>query len=152
MNRNLLVALLIGGVLVVGAVAFFSTAGDVAPTPTPTPTPTPVPVTPPVSPNPAVNPPATAPTPAPASPARVSVAIENYQYLPKTITVKKGTVVTWTNKDAVAHTVTSTSGSVLNSPYFGKNQTWSYTFDTVGTYDYKCAPHPYMTGRVVVTN
>lgn len=30
--------------------------------------------------------------------------------------------------------------------------TWSTTFDTEGSYEYHCHPHPYMTGRVTVTD
>ena len=107
-----------------------------------------------------------APQPAPAPEPGVSVdvnigtqvgtanvGIVNYQYYPKTLTVKKGTTVTWTNEDAAAHTVTSIGANlILNSALFGENKTYSYTFNEVGTFDYYCKPHPYMKGTVVVTN
>jgi amicyanin len=80
-----------------------------------------------------------------------TVSIENYAYSPASITVKKGTTVTWTNNDSVEHTVTVDSGSGPQSELFGKGKTYSYTFDTVGTFSYHCQPHPYMKGTVTVT-
>jgi len=32
----------------------------------------------------------------------------------------------------------------------GHAESWSYTFEAEGTYDYMCTPHPYMKGQVVV--
>lgn len=81
----------------------------------------------------------------------VAVDIENFTYLPSPLTVKKGTTVTWTNRDTVAHDVVSVTGSVLKSPLFTQGQSFSYTFDVVGTYDYYCTVHPRMLGRVIVT-
>jgi plastocyanin len=87
------------------------------------------------------------------SPAAVSkITITNYAFSPSNITVTKGTTVTWTNKDAVAHTVTETDGK--NGPKSGdlnQNQTYSFTFNQVGTFKYDCSLHPYMTGTVTVT-
>lgn len=128
------------GVLVVGGIGFYwyQSQGPIAP-----PAPSSGNIIPPVP---------DAPNPSPISPAPVSADILNYQYTPKTITVKVGTTVTWTNKDTVAHTVTVTgSGGGPDSTLFGQNQTYSYTFDKAGTYPYYCKPHPYMKGTVVVT-
>lgn len=103
--------------------------------PTPAPTPTPVSQTPP---------------PPPAPPATVSVSISNFAFSPSTITVKKGTIVKWTNNDSAPHTVTGISiGPVSDTLLNG--QTYSYTFDTIGSFDYNCGFHSSMTGRVVVT-
>ncbi len=81
------------------------------------------------------------------------VDILNYIYTPETITVKVGTTVTWTNRDSMAHTVTTYGDApeVIDSGLFGKGESFSFTFDTPGIYDYLCEPHPYMKGRVVVT-
>src|SRR4051794_5659717 len=38
------------------------------------------------------------------------VTIQNIAFAPANITVKKGTSVTWTNQDAVEHTVTENDG------------------------------------------
>ncbi len=37
------------------------------------------------------------------------------------------------------------------SPSIGKGQTYSYTYDTAGTFPFYCAIHPSMTGVVRVT-
>ncbi len=90
-----------------------------------------------------------APT-ATAPQAANAVTIEKYAYGPATLTVKKGTTVTWTNKDVAKHTVTVDSGTGPASAFFGQNETYSYTFDTVGVFPYHCEPHPYMKGTVEV--
>ena len=81
------------------------------------------------------------------------VTISGYAFSPAVITVKAGTKVTWTNKDSVAHTVTSDSDAPakVDSGLFGKDKSFSFTFDTAGTYNYYCEPHPYMKGTVIVT-
>jgi len=81
-----------------------------------------------------------------------SVEIKDYAFSPKTITVKKGTKVTWTNQDSVQHDVTSdTDGKGPSSELLSKGESYSFTFDEVGTFTYHCSPHPYMKGTVVVT-
>lgn len=80
-----------------------------------------------------------------------SVSISNYAFDPTPLKVKKGTKVTWTNYDVAKHSVVADSGTGPMSELFGKGQTYSYTFDTAGTYKYHCEPHPYMHGTVEVT-
>lgn len=92
------------------------------------------------------------PTTTPLANTGSSVAIENFAFSPATLTVKKGITVTWINKDSAAHTVTSTDGGKLNSPTLNKDQTYSFTFDTTGTFNYKCTFHSNMTGKVTVTD
>jgi len=92
-------------------------------------------------------------TSAAASSARVS--IENMSFVPATITVKAGTIITWTNNDSVAHTVTSDSNlfdsGAINAPgLYTSGGSFSYTFATAGTYPYHCTYHSGMTGKVVV--
>ena len=81
-----------------------------------------------------------------------NVTLNNFAFAPASITVKKGSTVTWTNNDTVSHTVTAdASGNGLSSPLFGRDATYAYTFTTVGTFSYHCMPHPYMHGTVIVT-
>jgi plastocyanin len=103
---------------------------------------------------PAPTKPATPVTTVPVTPAAskaVSITIKNYAFLPKTITIKKGTTVTWTNSDIAKHTVTSDSGSGPSSSFFGMGESYSYTFTQTGSFPYHCEPHPYMTATIVVT-
>ena len=80
-----------------------------------------------------------------------SVSIENFAFNSKNVTVKKGAKITFTNKDSVAHTVTSDNGK-FDSGLFGQGK--SFTLDTAtlaaGTYNYLCTPHPNMKGTIVV--
>ena len=78
------------------------------------------------------------------------VRIEDFAFAPANIVVDAGTTVTWTNYDSASHTVTSDDGDELDSPLFGKNKTFSHTFDEPGEYAYHCAPHANMQGLVTV--
>lgn len=80
-----------------------------------------------------------------------SVEISDFKYSPETITVKVSTTVTWTNNDEARHNVVSDDDGELDGPLIAKGETWSYTFDKAGEYPYHCAPHPYMKGKVIVT-
>ncbi len=88
--------------------------------------------------------------PASATPQPVSVAISNFAFNPSQVSVKVGTVVSWTNHDSMAHTVTSNNGA-FNSGTLNPGSTFSFTFNTPGTFSYHCAVHPSMTATVVVT-
>jgi amicyanin len=66
------------------------------------------------------------------------------------MTVGVGSTVRWTNNDSMPHTVTGVGNSVLNSPVLEKGQTYSYTFNQEGTFDYQCLIHPSMTGKIIV--
>jgi amicyanin len=83
-----------------------------------------------------------------------TVEIKDYKFGPQNITVKKGTTVTWTNRDDAKHNVVAQGENAANGPkseLLAKDQTYTYTFNTAGTFNYRCEPHPYMTGMVTVT-
>ena len=76
------------------------------------------------------------------------VAISGFSFSPRTVTVKVGDSVTWTNSDAQTHT--ATSGTAWDTGDIGNGESKSVTMRRSGTFDYICAVHPTMTGRVVV--
>jgi amicyanin len=79
------------------------------------------------------------------------VFIDNFTYNPPEVTVAPGTVVTWLNRDDVPHTATSTTRpKVFDSGTLDSEQAFSHTFTDPGTYEYFCAVHPKMTGRIIV--
>ncbi|MCW5850750.1 MAG: c-type cytochrome [Anaerolineae bacterium] len=105
---------------------------------------------PPTQPLPTAVPP-TAVAAVPKAASEVNIAIDNYAYLPDTVTVPVGAKVTWLNKDDEVHTVTSEAAAPLfDSGEFGKNGTFSFTFSQPGEYAYYCVPHDYMRGKIVV--
>jgi plastocyanin len=79
------------------------------------------------------------------------VSIDNFKYVPDTLTVPAGTRVTWTNHDDMPHTVTSTgTPKVLDSEALDTDDQFSHVFAEPGTYAYVCTVHPKMSGRVIV--
>ena len=95
--------------------------------------------------------PATSTPPPPAVPAGMAdVGIVNFKFTPATVTIKVGGTVDWTNHDDIGHTV-SFAGQGINSKVLQRNDRFSHTFDTPGTYTYICSIHPFMHGTVVVT-
>lgn len=80
------------------------------------------------------------------------VSIANMAFSPTDITVKKGTTVTWTNQDSVAHTVTENDGkNGPSAPPLDQGKSYSFTYNQTGTFRYHCSIHPSMTGTVTVT-
>ena len=78
-----------------------------------------------------------------------AVSIADFAFAPATLTITVGDTVTWTNEDPLVHTATSTSGA-FDTGDLGQGESSSVTFTTPGTYPYLCAPHPDMTGQVIV--
>lgn len=79
----------------------------------------------------------------------VTVKISNYAYLPKAVTVKLGTRVSWTNHDATAHTATAdTSG--FDTGTVNPHATKTVDFKHPGTFTYHCAFHAFMTATITV--
>lgn len=86
-------------------------------------------------------------------------------YSPTKLLVKYGDTVTWNNNDREGHTITSGKGSgrfgwmsddygtpdgYFDSGRVQPGESWSYTFQKVGTIPYFCTIHPWMEGIVVV--
>lgn len=81
-----------------------------------------------------------------------TVVYQDFAVEQPSIKVKKGTTVTWTNKDTAKHDVTpvNETDDFKASKLFGKGESHQVTFNTVGTFEYFCSPHPYMKGVVEV--
>lgn len=77
------------------------------------------------------------------------IVIENFSFEPATLTVKAGTTVTWVNHDDEPHTATATDKS-FNSKTLDNGDRFSQEFKAPGTYNYYCALHPKMTGKIIV--
>ncbi len=77
--------------------------------------------------------------------------IQNFAYQPANMQVRVGTTVTWTNQDNVPHSVTFKNG-MKDSGLLSQGQSFSYTFNTPGSYQYFCTVHPYMIATVTVVS
>jgi amicyanin len=77
--------------------------------------------------------------------------MQNFAYQMANIQVRAGTTVTWTNQDNVPHSITFRNG-MKDSGLLYQGQSFSYTFNTPGTYQYYCSVHPYMVATVTVVS
>ena len=80
-----------------------------------------------------------------------AVKIVNFQFEPKSLTVKAGTAVKWTNGDTAVHSIKDTSTLATPvSPDLGQGATFTITYGQPGSYSYICGIHQYMAGTVQV--
>jgi amicyanin len=77
--------------------------------------------------------------------------MQNFAYQMANIQVRVGTTVTWTNQDSVPHSITFKNG-MKDSGLLSQGQSFSYMFNTPGTYQYYCTVHPYMVATVTVVS
>lgn len=91
---------------------------------------------------------------------------DQYQFVPNTITVAKGTTIEWHNTSASPHTVTDdpakaqkkedaalpTGAEAWDSDLVNPGQTFKHTFSVAGDYSYFCIPHESMgmVGKITV--
>ncbi len=88
-------------------------------------------------------------TPPPAGAAN-AVTIVDFAFQSSSLSVAKGTSVTWTNTGSVGHTVTADDAS-FTSPTIPGGGTFAHTFDTAGAFAYHCSIHSKMKATVTVT-
>lgn len=80
----------------------------------------------------------------------VIVEIKDFKFLPETLEVTVGTEVTWSNSDIVLHTVVADDGS-FESENILKGDSFSFTFESAGSFPYICGVHTSMKGEIVVS-
>jgi plastocyanin len=154
MNKNLTAVAIGIAVVIVGLVLFaslHSNSKNSTSTQNQTASPTPAPAPANQNTNPAPNPSANPTNPSDQQ-AAGAVTIKNMAFTPSQITVKKGSTVTWTNQDSIAHTVTDDLADAggPNSGNIQPGGTYSFTFDKTGSFQYHCTIHPSMRGTIVV--
>lgn len=71
-------------------------------------------------------------------------------FQPAALTVAPGTAVTWVNHSDAAHTVTGDDLAFDDSGLIDPDQSFSRTFEEPGAFRYRCGPHPWMEGVIVV--
>src|SRR5262245_58486352 len=75
------------------------------------------------------------------------VLVQNYMFVPMSLTVLAGTTVTWTNLDNEPHTVSSDTG-LFRSNALDTNDSFAFRFNEPGTYHFTCSIHPQMVGTI----
>lgn len=82
-----------------------------------------------------------------------NVSIKKFEFIPKEITVKKGTKIRWTNDEKRQyHSVWFEERGDPEPDYFFPEEFFELEFNEVGTFPYRCGPHPKMLGVVIVTD
>ena len=80
------------------------------------------------------------------------VIIKDFKFIPQEITVKRGQKITWENREKRQyHSVWFEAlGEEEPEDYLFAGDTYKREFKKVGTFPYRCGPHPKMTGTVRV--
>lgn len=81
-----------------------------------------------------------------------SIELSGMAFVPACAKVAAGTAVTFTNDDAVAHTVTADAGQAesFDSGALAQGAQFAHTFATAGTVRIHCSIHPEMHLTVIV--
>lgn len=89
-------------------------------------------------------------TPSPTQAVTNSLVImKNLKYSPSTITISVGTTVNWVNQESLSHTITSDT-ELFDSGVMSEGESYSFTFNEKGTFQYHCTLHSGMRGTVIV--
>lgn len=68
------------------------------------------------------------------------------RFRPRTVTIARGTIVKWVNKDNQDHTSTGPGWNSRLDP----DEMFRRTFNQVGTFSYRCTIHVTMRGTIIV--
>ena len=79
----------------------------------------------------------------------LNASIEDFTFRPARLEIAAGTTITWTNRGQVVHTVTADDRS-FDSGNIEPGERRSLSFPRAGTFPYRCTPHPFMRGVIVV--
>ncbi len=79
-----------------------------------------------------------------------TVEIVDFCFLSTVLYVETGSVVQWTNLDAVQHNIVGVGADWSDGRLFAEGQTTSAGFNQAGIFPYFCQIHPGMVGVVVV--
>ena len=79
-----------------------------------------------------------------------AVKIADYAFDPGTISVAQGTTVVFSNEDETAHTATAKGSGAFDTGAIQPGKSAEVTLEEPGTYEYYCAFHPFMKGKIEV--
>ena len=78
-----------------------------------------------------------------------TVSIKRTSFSPSTVSIVAGDSIRWRNDDTRDHQVVSTTGAFA-SPVLRPGRTYTFRFDVAGTYRYRDALNPDVTGTIKV--
>ena len=67
-----------------------------------------------------------------------------------TLTIARGTTVTWINTDDMVHFNKDDAGTEFSMPMLKTGMRYSHVYTKPGVYHYTCVPHPWMKGTITV--
>lgn len=79
-------------------------------------------------------------------PETYTVEIKDMKFVPAVLSVNKGDIVIWINKDMVMHDVTGQKAKSWKSPPLSQGKSWKKVITE--DVDYFCSFHPVMKGKV----
>jgi plastocyanin len=85
----------------------------------------------------------------PVNASSVEIKIDNFSFAPTTLKVRVGTLLTWTNRDDIPHTVVE-DNKTFKSRVLDTDEKFTFIPTKPGTYQYYCSIHPKMRAKVVV--
>ncbi len=85
-----------------------------------------------------------------ASGGKSRIGMKGLQFIPKDVTVKVGTKVTWVNDEEIPHNVVAEEGADFQSDTFGLDGTYEFEAEEAGVVKYVCTIHPGMEGTLTV--
>lgn len=82
------------------------------------------------------------------------ISINKSDFQPDTLEIKKGESVTWVNQDGSQHVISSDQEESgvpkFLSSNLNKGDSFTYTFNTKGTYKYHCRINPNLKGVLII--
>jgi plastocyanin len=78
------------------------------------------------------------------------VELTGFAFAPRTLTIRAGDSVAWTNRDLAPHTATDRGGA-WDTGELARGASATIAFPVPGRFACFCAFHPHMTAEIVVT-
>lgn len=81
----------------------------------------------------------------------IEAEIIKFEFVPQYLVINVGDTVVWSNKEKRQyHSVWFEEAGDREPDYLFPDETYQRTFNQVGTFNYRCGPHPKMMGTVHV--
>lgn len=81
----------------------------------------------------------------------IEVTMLKFEFIPKVLHIKSGQTVRWVNKEKRQyHSVWFEQQGEQESDYLFPQDTHHKQFNELGTYPYRCGPHPEMIATIIV--